>query len=364
MVGELNFYRFYGKYLNEFKQAIEEFILSGQYIGGQFVEDFEKQVCSHLEADYAIGCKSGTHALQLALLAAGIGRGDEVITVANTYYATPYSIFSIGAKPVFCDVRSSDGLLDPNLIEECITDKTRAIMPVHLYGNCAPLDEIFDISKANQLVVIEDCAHAFGSSYKGRPIGKDSELACFSFYPTKSLGAFGDAGMVITKSKEHMKKLRKLRYFADDNRINFNPHAIHARLDPIQAILLSVMLTHFNEIKLYRQKLAKLYRKKLSGIVQSIPEAKDNDICPYVFPVFIKNRAKLIKHLKKNNIRLQVHYPTNLHFLPEFGGATIGSLPNTEQHNSRVISLPVHPSICEDEAKYICDKILNALYMG
>ena len=361
MIGSLRLSSFYQRFLPEFQDALQTFISSGQYIGGRIVEDFEEKVRCLIGAEHAVGCKSGTSALQLSLLAAGIGKGDEVITVANTYYATAWSILSVGAKPIFCDVSPIDGLMDPDKLEGCITDRTRAVLPVHLYGYSAPLDDIRQVAAGHRLTVIEDCAHAFGSSYKGNRLGSDSDFACLSFYPTKNLGAFGDAGMVLTKSANAAKLMRSLRYFGDDERTSFIPHALHARLDPLQACLLSVELDHFDEIDRRRRHLAFSYHKAISDRVRCLPNVTERSVTPYVFPFFVIERAALLAFFQERDLQLQVHYATNLDQLPEFGRATPGRLPHTERHNSEVVSLPVHPSIGDEEVRFICDCLIEFL---
>lgn len=354
MIGDINFPAVYLKYLPEFRRAVDDFIAGGYYIGGPLVDQIEDEVGRYVGAAFAVGCKSGTHALQLALLAAGVGPGDEVITVANTYYATAWAVTSLGARPVFCDVRPEDGLLDPARLEGCLSERTRAVLPVHLYGVSAAMSEINDFARAHDLRVIEDCAHAFGSAYKGRSVGADSEFACLSFYPTKSFGAFGDAGMVLTHSAEHAEAMTRARYFANGDRTEFDPRALHARLDPLQAALLSIVLRHFPDMARRRRELGALYRSLLSAEVRQMPDSPEQDVTPYVFPVFVEDRDELVAFARARDIGLQVHYATNLHRLPEFGGAGAGTLPHTERHNAQVVSLPLHPSLGDEDAALVC----------
>lgn len=357
MIKPVNFSKVYKKHIPELKRIFQDFIMNGEYIGGKFVDQFENQVKKMINAKYVIGCKSGTHALQLALMAAGIGRGDEVITVGNTYYATIYAIKSIGAKPIFCDVLYENGLIDVTKIAGKITGKTKAILPVHLYGFPVDLREIHRICKEHKLILIEDCSHAFGSKYYGKYVGSDSDLACFSLYPTKNLGAFGNAGMIITKSKKYEKRIRKIIYLTNDKRNKFDPNAIHATLDPLHASLISLNLKYFYNNKKHRQKIAEIYRRELKNYVRIVSNNEKCEIVPYVFPIFIKNRNIFIAYMKNNSVELQIHYNINLHHLNMFGGLLPGSLPNTEKHNKEVVSLSVHPSISASEAKMICGLI-------
>lgn len=357
MIKPVNFTKYYKEILPELSGAFCEFILNGQYIGGKIVEKFENKVKKYLGAKYAIGCKSGTHALQLALIAAGVKKDDEVITIANTYYATVYAITSVGAKPVFCDILLENGQIDHNKIETKITKKTKAVLPVHLYGIAIDLKKIKQICKKNNLILIEDCSHAFGSKFNNKYIGSDSDFGCFSLYPTKNLGAFGDAGLITTKNKKYEQRIRKLVYLSNVSGDKFNPNALHAMLDPIQATLLSIMLNKIKQTRKARRLRADVYKKNLEGYVRMCQIDKRNEVNPYVFPIFVKDRNKLIKFLSKLSIYVQVHYSTNLHCLPQFGGHAKEYLPKTVKHNKEQISLSVHPSVSVRDAEKICKLI-------
>jgi dTDP-4-amino-4,6-dideoxygalactose transaminase len=347
--------RLYKGFLSELSRAFQDWVRGGQYILGKAVEQFEEEVCRFLGASHAVGCKSGTHALQLALLAAGVRPGDEVVTVANTYYATAEAIKLAGAEPVFCDIDPATGLLDVDDLPRVVTPKTRAILPVHLYGFPAPLADIRRFARPRGLWVIEDCAHAFGSRSSGVAVGADAALACLSFYPTKSLGGFGDGGMVLTTDRELAEALRRLRYYADAGRDHFHDGAVHARLDGLQAALLSVLLRHFGEFEAVRRRHAAVYRDRLGSLanVRMFHEESGREVSPYVFPVLTEHRDALIAALKREGIVLQVHYPVNLHRLPRFGGSRHARLPHTERHNAQVVSLPTHPSLLPEEVERI-----------
>jgi dTDP-4-amino-4,6-dideoxygalactose transaminase len=358
-----NFPEFYSEFVTELRQAVDVFLREGQYIDGPFVESFEQQLVTFLGGGHAVGCGSGTHALQLALMAAEC-EGKEVITVGNTYYATLWAIRQAGARPVFCEVCQQNGLLDPDRLEDCVTARARAVLPVHLYGVPAPLQGICQVAERHGLVVIEDCAHAFGSSYQGQRLGAAADYACFSFYPTKSFGAFGDAGAVVTRWPEQAQRMRALRYFSNADRTVFDPNALHVRLDALQACLLSVNLRHFGTIEQRRRRLSDLYRERLAEKVTCLPAVFGTEITPYVFPILVPSRDNFLARLRHRGIRLQVHYPTNLHWLPEFGALPPGSLPYTERHNAQVLSLPVHPALREEEVETLCDAILECLWAG
>lgn len=343
----------------EFLRATEAFLRDGQYIDGPYVQRFEQEVTEYLGGGHAVGVASGTHALQLALSMAGVGPEDEVITVANTYYATAWAIKAVGARPVFCDIRYDNALIDPEHIEQLITPRTRAIVPVHLYGFAAPMADIRQISSRRGLQVIEDCAQAFGSSDGDTAIGARSEYACFSFYPTKSLGAFGDAGMIVTHTRDQADVLRERRYFSNGSRTAFDGSAQHARLDAIQACLLSVNLRYMPEVSQHRREMATIYRARLSDRFDCLEEVSLDHITPYVCPIRVADREQLLLRMREQDIPLQVHYSTNLHHLDEFGGDTNHHLEATERHNGEVISLPVHPSLNAEDAHRICDVILK-----
>jgi len=363
MLLPVNFPNLYVPIIGELQQAFEEFVVKGQYIGGDLVTNFEQEVSKKIKAQYVVGCKSGTNALQLALIAAGIKNGDEVITVANTYYATAWSIIAVGAIPVFCDTLAENGQIDCNKIIEKITPKTKAIMPVHLYGIPCDLDSLRKICFEDNLTLIEDAAHAFGSKYKNEFIGQHSDFACVSLYPTKNLGAFGDAGIVLTNSKEREEKVRQLTYFAlDSKKEKFNPQALHTLLDPLQANLLRVVLRHIDHYNKQRQVLANVYYQRLNQYVRVIPEIVTENVVPYMFPFFIENKDELINYLLEKDIWIQVNYSVNLHWLPQFkSNLPVPNLPNSEKHNSEVVTLSIHPSFSVENATMVCDHIINFL---
>jgi dTDP-4-amino-4,6-dideoxygalactose transaminase len=338
--------------IEELSSVFSRFLRAGRYIGGPSVERFESEFAGYLGASHVVGCKSGTYALVLALKAVEIQPGDEVITVANTYYATAQAIRQVGARPVFVDVDPDIGLLDPDELAKARTHRTKAVLAVHLYGIGCPLQPIRAFCEDNGLELIEDCAHAFGTEMNGARIGADARLACFSLYPTKTLGAFGDAGMVATNDAHLAKRLRELRYYTvDPSRRNFDAAAEHARLDALQAELLCVALQYADEWIAQRRAHARLYREGLSDIewIRTSPLPANQRIAPYTFPIFTQQRDWLIGALRERGVNAEIHYPTNLHRLPQFSGTHSRSLPITERHNSEVLNLPVHPYLRSDE---------------
>lgn len=350
----------YAPIINELVLQFKEYIQNGQYIGGKYSKIFESKVASFLGASSCVGCKSGTHSLVLALKAAGIGPNDEVISVGNTYYATIWAIKEVGAQPVFCDISPDNALIDCDIIEQLITPRTKAILPVHLYGIPCDLEHLKAICKRHQLQLIEDASHAFGSQYQGHYIGANSDYACFSLYPTKNLGAFGDSGIVVTNKEENAERVRNLLYFSKDP-LNgaFNEDAIHAQMDSLQAALVSVVLDHFEQYADRRKQIAKTYAECLHNHIQYLPQLASDEVVPYVFCIFVDNREDLVSYLKTKGIFVQVHYRNDLHRFNQFVASSPVSLPHTEWHNQHVVSLHVSPDLSDDDVYYVCETLLN-----
>jgi aminotransferase EvaB len=346
--------------IEELSSTFSRFLRAGRYIQGPSLERFEREFARYLGAADVVGCSSGTYALILALKAAEIRPGDEVITVGNTYYATAQAIRHIGARPVFVDVDPELGLLDPTQLHRATSVRTRAVLAVHLYGIGCPLRPIRAFCECNRLELIEDCAHAFGTEVDGVKIGADAKFACFSLYPTKTLGAFGDAGMIATNDRRVASRLRELRYYAlDQSRCNFEPAAEHARLDALQAELLRVVIKGADDWIAQRRAHASLYRERLSGTpyLRIPPIPAGQMIAPYTFPIFVSQPDWLVSALRERGINVEIHYPTNLHDLPQFGGPASRRLPNTERHNAEVLNLPVHPYLSSDEIGAVIEAI-------
>ena len=349
--------RLYLPYKNEYVNAFEQFFCSGIYIGGDRVSSFEREVAKFLDAEDAAGCGNGTHALQLGLMACGVKPGDEVITVANTYYATARAIIDVGAIPVFCDVNRF-GLIDVGKIQALITPKTKAIVPVHLYGMVADITGLRDVCKKNKLALIEDCSHAFGSSFNGRKLGADAYCACFSLYPTKNLGAMGDAGVVVGAA-DVIKKIKLMRYYSPTvAHDSFSLLSLHSRMDPLQACLLNVSLSHIEEWNVKRIANATYYKNRFDGYVPFFTPLCQEGVVPYVFPVLTKKREDFISYMRKKGIVVQVHYGVNLHKISHITKQSF-NLPMTERLNKEVVSIPVSPMITKDELRYVADMVLE-----
>lgn len=363
MIYPIDLSKLYQPYHILYEKAFSKCLEDGYYIGGSAVDDFEHLAADYLGANYVVGCGNGTHALELALIASGVGTGDEVITVANTYYATARSILDIGAKPVFCDV-NKDGLIDTDKVLKKISIHTKAIIPVHLYGAVANLDILYKIGKEYNLAIIEDCSHAFGSLYKGNKVGHDSQFACFSLYPTKNIGAMGDAGMIAVRSKETADKLKSIRYFTDDKeRDSFAEHSLHSRMDSLQARLLQVSLTLADSWNNIRQEHSNYYKNAFSGLVPYVKCLDQEGIVPYVFPVIVSDQKKFMRYMADKGVVTQIHYHPMLHKISHLTQRYY-ELPVTEYLNSHTVSIPVSQTVTQAEIEFVANCVLEFFKKG
>ena len=338
--------------------AIKEVLMSGRYILGKKVESFEQQFAEYLGAKYCVGVGNGLEALQIALMALGIGKDDEVITTSYSAVATALAIKAVGAKPVFIDIDEYYHL-DSSKIEKKITSRTKAILPVHLYGQMVDIEKIKQITKRHSLYLIEDAAQSHGAEYKGKKAGTFGDFGCFSFYPTKNLGAFGDGGAIITNKKELYDKCRMIRNYGQKNRYEHEIYGLNSRLDEIQAAILSIKLKHLDKFNKRRQQIAKLYFELLKDIKEvQLPKIRDN--AQHNFHLFVieaERRDKLMKFLAKNNIPTIIHYPIPIHkqkCFPEFNNL---KLPFLENKVKKILSLPIHPFLKDKDVIYITKKI-------
>jgi dTDP-4-amino-4,6-dideoxygalactose transaminase len=303
---------------------------------------------------------SGTSALHLALLAGGVGPGDEVITVSYTFVATAAAICYTGGKPVFVDIDPRNCNIDPAKIEAAITPKTKAIMPVHLYGGCADMDPILDIARRHHLIVIEDAAQAHGAEYKGRRAGSMGELACFSFYPGKNLGAYGEGGAVVTSDERYVEHLKQLRDQGQSEKYYHPVVGYNYRMEAIQGAVLGVKLKHLDDWNQRRQEHAKVYRRELAGsglrLLEELPDAKP---VHHIFPLFTEQRDELRAYLQKAGISTGLHYPIPVHLQPAYRhlGYEEGDFPETERACKEVLSLPIHPELADEAVLSIVDSV-------
>lgn len=347
----------------EIKQALKDILDSGQFILGPNVRAFEQEIVSYCNVKHAVGLASGTDALYLCLKALNIKQGDEVITTPFTFIATAEAITYVGATPVFVDIDRLTLNMDVSKIEERITQKTKAIIVVHLFGQPADMDEISALAKKYNLKIIEDCAQAFGAIYKDRPVGGIGDAGCFSFYPSKNLGAYGDGGMMITNHYDIYEKVNLLRNHGTVAPYRHRFIGYNSRLDEIQAAILRIKLRHIDEYNQKRRALAKIYTSILGGNVQCPIELKDRTPVYHQYTIRTKKREKVAAILKDNGISSVVYYPVPLHIQEAFNylGYKQGALPESESAADEVMSIPIYPELEPQKAEFIAGVVLNAL---
>ncbi len=338
----------YQAHKGEIDAAIARVLDKGWYILGDEVKAFEAEFAAYIGALYGIGVGSGTEALHLALAACGIGPGDEVITVSHTAVAAVAAIELVGATPVLVDIESQHYTLDPRHLEGAVTPRTKAVIPVHLYGQPADLEPILETARAHGLRVIEDCAQAHGALYHDKRVGAWGDMACFSFYPTKNLGALGDGGMVVTNDPELARQARLLREYGWVERHVSHIRGWNSRLDEVQAVALRVKLGYLDADNAARARLAACYDEGLAGAGVSTPQCRPKSTHVYhLYVVRSARRDKLQSFLKSQGIGALVHYPVPVHLQPAYQGRLRGSdcVPETERAAREVLSLPMYPEL-------------------
>jgi dTDP-4-amino-4,6-dideoxygalactose transaminase len=348
----------YLAYKDEIDAAIERVLQSGWYILGEEVRAFEEEFAAYIGVDHAIGVGSGTEALHLALKACDIGPGDEVITVSHTAVATVAAIELAGARPVFADIESMTYTMDPESLKKCITTRTRAVIPVHIYGHPALMDEIISVTREHGLHLIEDCAQAHGAMYKTKRVGFFGDMACFSLYPTKNLGALGDGGAVVTGNPELAEKARLLREYGWAERFISHVPGWNSRLDEVQAAVLRIKLRHLDESNAARARLADFYNKGLLETGLLLPAVREDASHVYhLYVVRTRDRDRLIEFLRSRSIGAAVHYPVPVHLQPAYARLDHRSLPETESAAREVLSLPMYPELTETEANFVIEAL-------
>ncbi|HDH02518.1 MAG TPA: DegT/DnrJ/EryC1/StrS family aminotransferase, partial [Nitrospirae bacterium] len=301
---------------------------------------------------------SGTEALHLALMALGIGRGDEVITAANSFIATALAVSFVGAEHVFADILPGTYKIDPLEIEKKITKKTKAIIPVHLYGRPVEMDAILDIARRHNLKIIEDACQAHGAVYKGRKVGSIGDIGCFSFYPGKNLGAYGDGGALTTEDDNTAEQLRLLRNYGQKTKYEHLLKGFNSRLDEMQAAVLRVKLRHLDKWNKRRVEIAGHYTDLLAGSGLAVPEKNSNSVW-HIYPARTKERDNLMNYLEQKNIKTLIHYPIPIHLQSAYkeSGYREKDLPVTEQYAKELLSLPLYPEMNDSEVNFIADNI-------
>jgi dTDP-4-amino-4,6-dideoxygalactose transaminase len=333
---------------DEILSAVTNVLDSGQFVLGKEVTTFEEEFASFSGAKYGVAVNSGTSALHLALLAAGVGPGDEVITVPSTFVATVAAVTYCDAKPVFVDVDPLTYTMDPAGIEAAITPRTKAILPVHLYGNPADMDPILRIARKHNLMVIEDAAQAHGAEYKGRRCGSIGDLGCFSFYPGKNLGAYGEGGLVTTGQPELARKIRMLRDWGAEKKYEHVIKGFNYRMEGLQGGILRVKLRYLENWTEQRRRHAAAYSKLLLGTGFALPfEAPGNRHVYHVYPVLTPRRKELMDSLNASGVQTGIHYPYPVHLLPAYSdlGYGPGDFPVSERIAAEELSLPMFPEL-------------------
>ncbi len=335
------------------------------FVLGEDVKKLEEQFARYCGVRYGVGVNSGTDALYIALAALNIGPGDEVILPTFTFIATALCVSYTGAKPVFVDIEDETYNIDPKAVERAITPRTKVILPVHIYGQAANMDEIIALARKHNIKVVEDAAQAHGAFYKGKRIGSLGDIACFSFYPTKSLGAFGDGGMVVTDDEKIYKECLMLRDYGRIGRYEHKVKGFNSRLDSMQAVVLLAKLKRLDKWNKMRAAAAAQYGK-LFKAVDGIRAPKVRSDRTHVFQTYavrVRNRAKLMEGLKEKGISSLIHYPIPLHLQEAYSelGHKRGDFPVSEKLADEILSLPMFPHLTKSQVKYVCETIKSLL---
>jgi dTDP-4-amino-4,6-dideoxygalactose transaminase len=346
---------------DEIDTAIGQVVEKTAFAGGPFVKKFEKEFADYCGCKHAMGVSSGTSAIWLALIGLGVGEGDEVITVPNTFIATAEAISMCGAKPVFVDIDEQTYNMNPDLLEKAITPRTKAVIPVHLYGQMADMDPVMEIARKHGLFVIEDACQAHGAEYKGRRAGSIGDAGCFSFYPGKNLGAYGEAGAVVTNNLELVGKINSVKDHGQAKKYYHNMIGWNARMDGIQGAVLSIKLKYLDKWNDARRNNAKLYTDLLSDF--------DGTVTPYVadyskhvfhiYAIRVQNCNGLMSALSEKEIQFGIHYPVPIHLQDAYGflGLKKGSFPAAENSVNGLLSLPMFPELAKEQIEYVVNEI-------
>ena len=350
----------YASIKTEVNAAIQGVLDTCQFTLGSEVAAFEKEFAAYSQAQQGVAVNTGTSALHLALLAAGIGRGDEVITVPFTFVATASAIDYTGARPVFVDIDPKTFTMDPARIEAAITEKTKAIVPVHLYGQTADMDPILEIAKRHKLVVVEDACQAHGAEYKGRRAGSIGDMGCFSFYPGKNLGAYGEGGMVTTSNAEFARTIRMLRDWGAEKKYHHELKGYNFRMEGIQGAVLRVKLRYLEQWTEARRAAAARYDRLLAGSGVATPAAMPYARHVYhVYAIRTAQRAAWQDSLQARGIQTGIHYPFPVHLLPAFAdlGYRAGQFPHSERAANEVLSLPMFPELTQAQGEEVASAL-------
>jgi dTDP-4-amino-4,6-dideoxygalactose transaminase len=350
---------------DDLRQALDRVMSSQRFVLGDEVRGLENSIAAYCQTKHAVGCASGSDALLLALMALDVKAGDEVITTPFSFFATAASIARLGARPVFVDIDPRTYNIDPSQVADAITSRTRVIMPVHLYGQCAPMDQLLDIGRRHGIPVVEDAAQAIGATDNGRPAGSMGSIGCFSFYPTKNLGGAGDGGIMTTNDDAIAARLRRLRAHGGSNEYEHEEVGVNSRLDELQAAVLRVKLPSLDRWSDERASKAAFYSKLLSEAELSFPLVTPQVRADgrHIFHQYVirvsGNRDALMEHLKAHNVGAKVYYPIPLHLQACFNylGYKEGQFPETESAAKETFALPAYPELTDEQQVYVVEAI-------
>jgi len=348
----------------EILAAVSEVLETQRCIGGPKIDELEEKIAAISDCKFAVGVSSGTDAILNSLMSLEIGSGDEVITTPFTFFSTVGCIARMGAKPVFVDIDPQTCNIDPAQIETAVTNKTRAIMPVHLFGQMADMDPIMEIANKRNLVVIEDAAQSITSTYKGKKAGSIGAVGCFSFFPSKNLGGIGDGGMVVTNDERLYKRLVMMRNHGQNPKYYYKYVGGNFRLDPIQAVALLVKLPHLDRWSQTRRRNADYYNRKFAATPVTTPYVNPDCVSIYnQYVIRVPKRDEVVAHLKKNNIGCEIYYPLPMHLQECFAylGYKRGDLPQAEKAANEVMAIPVYPELTDEMKDYVAETILKFL---
>lgn len=350
----------YNAFKHEIDGAVQAVLTSGWFVLGSQGQAFEEEFAAYCGADYGVGVGNGTDAIELALRAHGVGPGDEVITVPNTAIFTVLAISAIGARPVLVDIDPVTYTMDPGKLEAAVTPRTRAVIPVHLYGQSADMDSILEIARRHGLVVVEDACQAHGALYKGRRVGSLGDAGCFSFYPTKNLGCYGDGGIVVTDDADAAERLRLLRNGGQRDRYHHELKGVNSRLDEVQAAILRVKLRHLDDWNDARRAHAQDYARLLKGTELILPT--EADYARHIYHLYVirsQRRDELLAHLRAHGVGVNIHYPVPVHLQEAYRdlGLNEGEFPIAETCACEVLSLPMYPAMTAEEMTRVADLI-------
>ncbi|MEQ9423816.1 MAG: DegT/DnrJ/EryC1/StrS family aminotransferase [Cyclobacteriaceae bacterium] len=347
---------------NEIDEALEQVMTNTQFIGGRLVAEFEEQFAAFIGVQHCVGCANGTDAIEIALQSLGIGKGDEVIVPAMSWIATSEAVSTVGAKPIFVDTQSDYHTLNPALIGDKITPQTKAIIPVHLYGQPCDMDKIMAIARDNNLAVIEDCAQAHGAMFNGKKVGSYGDVATFSFYPGKNLGAYGDAGAIVTNDNQIAEKCRMIGNHGQKGKHNHIMEGRNSRLDTLQAAILTKKLKHIDHWNDRRKWVADQYSKLLDQSPVILPLTQPNsDRVYHVFSILVDKRDEIKQLLEAKGVMTQVHYPHAMPMMPAYSHLSFTSkdFPAAFQLSQKQLSLPMYPELSLEQIEYVSDSLVD-----